>query len=305
MKKIFVFLILLLLAPCFFASEQTIDSKVTKVKVFLRGVEITHTVNINFNSGQNRFLIKGLAANPDMNSLRITGEGDFIIMESKRQVDYLGDRKTSVRIKELEDSLKLLRYENESLNADISVAQVQMELIMANNKLGTNTKAPSVLELKKMQTYFASELTSLNKKILFIRKSISEREEKITKMQNQLDDLQGVDITPLSELSVKVSGKSKGKGKIELTYFTYNAGWNSAYDLRVPDINSPIELTQKGRVWQNTGLDWENLPLILSTGNPSVGSYIPELYPWNLDFREEKRDMYGMKKCHVPGQMKW
>ncbi|MBU1099091.1 MAG: DUF4139 domain-containing protein [Bacteroidetes bacterium] len=301
MKKIFVFVVVLALAPALFALNQINDAKVTKVKVFLRGAEITHSASIDYNLGQNEIILKGLSTNPDMNSLRITGEGDFIIMESKKQTDYLGDRSHTGRIKVLEDSLKLLRYENESLNADITVAQVQMELIMVNNKLGTNTKAPSVLELQKMQSYFASELTSLNGKVLELRRSISKREEIIEKIKNQLDDLQGLQTIPLSELVLKIIGKSKGKGRIEITYFTQNAGWNAAYDLRVKDINSSINLTQKGRVWQNTGLDWNNLSIVLSTGNPSLGSSIPDLYPWYLDFMEERTDIYGMKKMQRGG----
>jgi uncharacterized protein (TIGR02231 family) len=35
-------------------------------------------------------------------------------------------------------------------------------------------------------------------------------------------------------------------------------------------------------VYQSTGTDWKNVNLTVSTGNPTVGGEIPQLYPWYL-----------------------
>ena len=45
------------------------------------------------------------------------------------------------------------------------------------------------------------------------------------------------------------------------------AGWVPYYDIRVKEINSPIKLTYKAKVYQNTNEEWSNIQLSLSTGN--------------------------------------
>ena len=49
------------------------------------------------------------------------------------------------------------------------------------------------------------------------------------------------------------------------------------------DISSPLELTYKAEIHQNSGLDWQNVDFILSTSNPSKGINPPVLTPWHID----------------------
>jgi len=39
------------------------------------------------------------------------------------------------------------------------------------------------------------------------------------------------------------------------------------YDIRVKNITSPIEIIQKANIVQQSGEDWKEVKLILSTGN--------------------------------------
>ncbi len=45
-----------------------------------------------------------------------------------------------------------------------------------------------------------------------------------------------------------------------------------------------IELAYYGNVRQQTGENWDNVKLSLSTARPSVGARMPELEPWWLNF---------------------
>jgi hypothetical protein len=63
-----------------------------------------------------------------------------------------------------------------------------------------------------------------------------------------------------------------------------NAGWYPTYDIRAKDISSPVELVYKANVSQNSGEDWRNIKLTLSSGNPTTNSTKPELAPYNLGY---------------------
>ena len=68
-----------------------------------------------------------------------------------------------------------------------------------------------------------------------------------------------------------------------------DASWEPTYDLRITDVNEPLDLFYKAKVSQNTDEDWENVKLILSTGNPSISNYKPELSTYYLTFNNYYR----------------
>jgi uncharacterized protein (TIGR02231 family) len=63
-----------------------------------------------------------------------------------------------------------------------------------------------------------------------------------------------------------------------------NAGWIPQYDLRNQTTNNTIKLTYKAQVYQNTGVQWDNVRLSLSTNNPYANKTKPELTPWYLNY---------------------
>ena len=57
------------------------------------------------------------------------------------------------------------------------------------------------------------------------------------------------------------------KAAIDLQYVVGEAGWSPLYDIRVVEIDQPLNLVYKAEVYQNSGQDWKNVHLMLSTGN--------------------------------------
>ena len=86
-----------------------------------------------------------------------------------------------------------------------------------------------------------------------------------------------------------VSAKAAMKYKLDLRYVVSDASWEPTYDLRITDVNQPLDLFYKAKVSQDTDEDWENVKLILSTGNPSISNYKPELSTYYLTFNNYYR----------------
>ena len=68
------------------------------------------------------------------------------------------------------------------------------------------------------------------------------------------------------------------------------AGWIPVYDVRSDDINGPVELSYKAKVYQNTGYDWDKVMLHLNTGNPTVSGTQPTVEPWVLQMYDPIAD---------------
>ena len=83
--------------------------------------------------------------------------------------------------------------------------------------------------------------------------------------------------SPIPQIVVVVSCDAAVNGNIEISYMVNNAGWSPSYDLKTTGIDQPVQLIYKADVWQNTGEDWENSKLRLSTITPSDNNVKPVL----------------------------
>ena len=63
-----------------------------------------------------------------------------------------------------------------------------------------------------------------------------------------------------------------------------SAGWSPIYDIRAINVNKPVELHYRANIYQRTGIDWNNVKLSVSTGNPRQNGVIPILNVWYLNF---------------------
>ena len=71
---------------------------------------------------------------------------------------------------------------------------------------------------------------------------------------------------------------------ITIKYLVQEARWFPSYDIRAKNIQSPISITYKANVTQQSGEDWENVTLTISSGNPSHGGAKPIIKPWIVGF---------------------
>ena len=63
-----------------------------------------------------------------------------------------------------------------------------------------------------------------------------------------------------------------------------DAGWVPNYDIKSEKLNAPLNLAYKANVYQNTGQDWDNVNVTLSTGNPAYNISKPNLETQFLNF---------------------
>ena len=83
---------------------------------------------------------------------------------------------------------------------------------------------------------------------------------------------------------MKVSSPNAVKADFKITYLVKQARWYPTYDIRAKNIQSPISITYKANVSQQSGEDWNNVELTVSTANPNEGGAKPLIKPWILGF---------------------
>ncbi len=113
---------------------------------------------------------------------------------------------------------------------------------------------------------------------------IKDYEKQIAALQKQIADRTGKQQLPSGEIAVTVTAEKPVSGRLTFSYVITNAGWYPSYDIRVDDITKPVTLFYKANVYQNSGVEWENVKLSFSNATPWVSGNIPALNPWFIDF---------------------
>ena len=84
---------------------------------------------------------------------------------------------------------------------------------------------------------------------------------------------------------VHVIADQATQASVNLNYYITNAGWLPSYDLRANSNDQNIKLTFKAQIHQQSGNEWNNVKLVLSTANPNRSYTLPELTPWYLGYQ--------------------
>ena len=118
------------------------------------------------------------------------------------------------------------------------------------------------------------ELTKKQRKLALIQIGL---ESQIAEWSANLNKANG-------QIILTVTADAPVSGAIRCSYVVSNAGWNPQYDLRSEGWNKPIQLGYKANIYQNTGYDWNDVNVTVSTGNPAKNNNRPILNPLSVDF---------------------
>ncbi len=298
LKSLTLFAICLLLQLNIFADdEKKIKSEIKKVTVYLKGAQITRTANTNIEKGRTIIVLESLSSKINSESISISGSDNFTIISVVHNYNYLNQKKSTKEI-------SILKSKRENLLDSITkykkielVYEQEKIMILANKSIGGQTEGVSIDELKAAANFFRSRLTEIELKLLNINGLTKIKNKEIIKLSRQLAEQNVRKDMPTSEIRITVSAKSDVKAKFKIKYIINNAGWTPNYDIRIKDVNNPLKLVYKAKVYQNTDENWKNIKLSLSTGNPSVSSAKPNLSPYYLSFnnyyKKQKRTSYN------------
>jgi len=286
MKNISLFIITLFLIINLASAdtEKTVGSKIKHVTVFLNKAQITRTAKTTVDAGLTNLVFDGLSAYIDKQSIQVSGKGGIVIMSVQHKINYLDLQKKTPKLIKLEDSLKYYQMELEQYANVKDILIKEENMILKNQAIGGQDNGVSITELQRAADFFRTRLTDIRNRRLKNERKIRKINKRVVKINSQLNELNKRRNQPTGEILVSVSAKARTAATLELNYLVQNAGWVPVYDLRAKDTRSPIQLSYKANVWQNTGVDWNKVKFTLSTANPAQGGTKPALAAWYVDF---------------------
>ncbi len=250
--------------------------------VFLKGAEITSKADLKLPAGESEIIFTNVAGNINQQSLNVGTTNGAAVQSAIFQNNYLEEIKVTARAKELEDSINYLTDIRNDIYFNQEVAVQQIKVLNDNQELYGEQKGVSVEDLQKMMDLIKARLKPLMQARTKYTNELIKVDKRIAKMKQQMDEETQKNNVPGGIILVKFYCKHPTSSTVTITYVSNNASWAPSYDLRVNRVNQPIDLTYKAHVRQNTGIEWKNISLTLSGGNPNEGTQAPGIRPWYL-----------------------
>ena len=267
------------------AQNLDVESEIKEVVVYLNGAQITRTAQINIPAGKSELLFKGLTSRLNTNSLQVASGKEITILSVNHSFDFMAEATSDARIVRLTRQRDALKDSIDLMQNASNVFVKEREMLLSNQTIGGAETGVDVDQLIKAADFFRKRLTQIEESIFANNQTIKKMKERLEKLNRQLGELNATKDQPTSTVKVTVSAPRAVTTSMLLTYTVRDAYWQPFYDIRVEDTNEPITLVYKAKVFQNTQESWDNVMLTLSTGNPSISNYKPELQPWFLDFQ--------------------
>ncbi len=265
--------------------SQVLNTEIKNVTVFLQGAQVTRQGNLNIKPGRTMITIKSLSPHIDAKSIQVKGIGDFTILSVHHSFNYLDELKNDNMVDSLIDITKSLEHKISLNNNRIAVLNEKLSLLNVNKKLGGESMTASVSELMQAIDFYDKALMEIKSEELTLKDKNHEHQVLLDRIRSEIKDLLDFKEEPTSEIKVRIESDKIVQGKFTVTYLVANAGWFPKYDLRVKDVEQPMQLTYKAELYQNTGVDWNDVKLKFSNANPNQSGVAPELTTWYLNYQ--------------------
>ncbi len=237
---------------------QAAMSNIENITIYQGLASVTRTLPIS-GSGEQTLVFSCLSPTIEPDSISVQALGNVNIgevsietlsAEQAAQCQYQGDATVKSQQNNLADisaELEAARLTKAYLQNLTKVTQINTTATLANNARDLETQAASI-----------------NKRIV----ELQQREAQAKDALNQL--LAGSTTSKQNSVTqVSVRTASRTPSTVKLHYQVRGASWEPTYQARLNTDSKQLNITASAVIAQQTGENWSNVPVILSTVNPN------------------------------------
>ncbi|REC56586.1 hypothetical protein DRF62_03255 [Chryseobacterium piscium] len=272
-------LILILVVSFFKSQEIKKEIDVKQATVFLQGAKVFGSTNVTLQKGRNTVKIINLPNDLDENTYKINLEKNTTLLSITPQSNYLKNDELTDGEKKLDDERKKIQRQVNLLNIQIKNLTGEQNIINDNLKVSTNDKSTPQEQLIKLTEFYRKRMLEIDNQVFLLTEQKTTLDENIAKINKQLSEEQTHKTQNRKELILEILAENEMNLNLGVSYIVSNAGWVPSYDLRALSTKKPLEIIYKGKIYQKTGQDWNNIKLLVSTYRPSYNQNRPILSP--------------------------
>ena len=286
----------LLLACCpaaLLAEDIPLTSDVTAVTLYPSGATITREVPFSASEGTHQLILTDLPPSTPLESVRVSVEGAVMGSVTSRS-DFVPPRTDATnavieaaeaKVEEAEADLRAGFGDVQAIRLEVEAANARVTFL---NSLGDseNVTELGVDALRDLAGMIGEETLTALQAAHAAEQKAGEAERDLKDLKEALDmarkELQALvpEVEDRAMLAIAINAATQTEGMVEVTYNIHNAGWLPVYDLKLDRSEATLAIERGAFVSQNTGENWRDVTLTLSTVRPSEQTDPGQVWPW-------------------------
>src|SRR5262249_12057929 len=279
--------IALLMTACAFAAvpaagaELETHSTIDSVIVYPDGAAVTRIIRADLPGGDSVLLARDFPPGLDPASLRVEGQGGARLTIGA--IDARPPRAERPPLSpDLENRIEALRDERGALDDKIVAAEARKMFAQrfAENSpagLGEKGEARPLAEWRAAFSAVAEEVAAANADI----RAAKVRQREIDRELARLEAERNANPPRKMEVRIDLAADAATNATFRVTYTVRGARWAPLYDARLDtggrDRKPTLELVRRAEIVQQSGEDWSDVALAVSTVRTAKGGSAPEL----------------------------
>ncbi|WP_065753375.1 mucoidy inhibitor MuiA family protein [Bradyrhizobium paxllaeri] len=277
------------------AADVAASSVVDAVTVYPDGASVTRLVTVDLPAGENSAVLKDFPLTLDPTSLRVEGEAGAKLTIGA--IDAKPPRAAlPVNLPELDKRIEALKDERGNLQGAIDAANARRKFAerfadVSPAGIGEKGEARPISEWRTAFAAVGDEIASADAAIRDAQRKQRELDREIARLEQDKAK------KPPNKLEVRIelAAAAATKATLRVTYAVRNARWTPLYDARLDsgarDRKPALELVRRAEITQNTGEDWSNVALAVSTVRTARGGSAPDLKSLVVQYPQVPRPM--------------
>lgn len=299
-------LALMAASPVAFAADVDLASKIERVTVYPDGAVVTRTGKASLAAGASQIIVKGLPATIDPASIRVEGQGLAALAIGAVDVRLVPAEVKPVVDVSLEGKLRTLREEREIASGHLAALTGKKATIERFGQAGpealrSDGKAIAIAEWSAAWEAIGSGLAKVNEELRLGSKRQRELDAEIAALERARPQGQRPG-APRRDVVIAIEAAAATSADLAISYRVTGASWQPAYEARLATGTKPkLDLIRRAELRQNTGEDWSDISLNVSTVRSARGTAAPELLPVQIAFFEP--ELYAARRAQEQAAM--
>lgn len=297
MKAIFLLMILFINGIMYAQNQKPITAKLDKAVVYLQGAHLYYGESVSLAAGNNDLIFENISPYLNDASLQASSKGG-VVMDVKHNLKYrekaYNTRQYDKEIEQMFDSIEEVNYQSKDIDNKLKVLATEKNMLLSNRIIRGEPQRDSLPLLRDGMLFLKEKLNSIYEQELKWDRAKNKVQKKMAKLNERYKALlllqsgevseNNSEAQPIHQVIVTVFSENATTAQISFNYFIQNANWIPQYDLQASSQSNAFQLKYFANITQNSGLDWKNTLLTLSTSNPNESNVKPEMSPWYLSF---------------------
>ena len=276
--------------------EVPLTSDLKKVTVFFLGAQVEHQANAQLKKGKQEVVFTKLTDFLDPNTVQVKANGDLTILSVRTRKNFEDIRISNDKIEALNAQRLVLEKKEIALRDEFEILELDKELLMRNRDLKGQDKGIIMIELKEAYAFMHQKMNEITVRESAIYDELEKLTKEMNKLEQEIISQRSKPVINYTEIIVEIDVEKETDASFFFNYISPNASWKPYYDMRSDGIGKLIKLEAKALVSQNTGIEWKNVNMVLSTNDPYENSKEPVVAPWYINYNNYPQQKYQTQR---------